>query len=77
MKTETITARSDLLIRRLVLEPGEAMPWHTDSCERFTVVVRGEALCIEFRAGERVGARARRHGATPGPLRSPVRAKIT
>ena len=45
-----ITKRDDLVIRRLVLEPGEATPWHTDSCHRFSVVVRGEELRIEFRA---------------------------
>lgn len=52
MRTETITRRADLVVRRLVLEPGEAMPWHTDPCERLTVVVRGELLRIEFRDGE-------------------------
>ena len=57
MRVETLTARDDLLIRRLVLEPGDAMPWHTDTCRRFSVVVRGEALTIEFRlSGERVAA---------------------
>jgi hypothetical protein len=40
MRTEIISRRDDLVIRRLVLEPGEAMPWHTDPCHRFTVVVR-------------------------------------
>jgi len=49
MRKEIITQREDLVIRRLVLEPGEAMPWHTDSCHRFSVVVRGEQLRIEFR----------------------------
>ncbi len=49
MRTEIITKRADLVIRRLVLEPGEAMPWHTDSCNRFSIVVRGEQLRIEFR----------------------------
>lgn len=49
MPTQIITRRKDLLIRRLVLEPGEAMPWHTDRCHRFSVVVRGEQLRIEFR----------------------------
>ena len=49
MRTALITRRDDLVIRRLVLEPGEAMPWHTDSCHRFTVIVRGEQLRIEFR----------------------------
>jgi hypothetical protein len=36
-------------IRRQVREPCEAMPWHVDPCRRFTVVVRGELLRIEFR----------------------------
>ena len=55
MSMEVITNRSDLVIRRVVLEPGEAMPWHTDSCHRFSVVVRGEQLRIEFRdTGEQV-----------------------
>jgi hypothetical protein len=49
VRLEVITQRDDLLIRRMVLEPGEAMPWHTDKCQRFTVVLRGEQLRIEFR----------------------------
>jgi hypothetical protein len=49
MKPETITRRDDLVIRRHILEPGEALPWHTDLCHRFTVVVTGEKLHIEFR----------------------------
>lgn len=55
MKTEIITKRDDLLIRRLILEPGEAMRWHTDLCHRFSVVVQGDKLGIEFRdTGERL-----------------------
>jgi hypothetical protein len=49
MKSETITRRPDLVIRRHILEPGEALPWHRDLCHRFTVVVTGEALSIEYR----------------------------
>jgi hypothetical protein len=49
MKTETISQRADLLIRRHILEPGEALPWHTDLCHRFSVVVSGKALRIEYR----------------------------
>lgn len=49
MKSETITQRGDLMIRRHILEPGEALPWHTDCCHRFTVVVTGESLRIEYR----------------------------
>lgn len=49
MKSETITQRADLIIRRHILEPGESLPWHTDLCQRFTVVVSGDALSIEYR----------------------------
>jgi hypothetical protein len=49
MKKEVITVRDNLIIRRHILEPGEALPWHKDLCHRFTVVVRGEQLRIEFR----------------------------
>ena len=49
MKSETITERPDLLVRRHILEPGEALPWHTDRCHRFTVVVSGDQLRIEYR----------------------------
>lgn len=49
MRMEVITQRGDLLIRRQVLEPGEALPWHVDLCHRFTVVVSGDKLRIEFR----------------------------
>jgi hypothetical protein len=60
MRVEIITRRDDLLIRRLVLEPGEAMPWHTDTCHRFSVVVRGDALSIEYRdTGERTALAVR------------------
>jgi hypothetical protein len=51
MKVETLTERPDLLIRRQTLAPGEATPWHVDTCHRFSVVVRGERLRIEFRDG--------------------------
>ncbi len=55
MKVELITKRDELLIRRLVLEPGEGTPWHTDSCYRFSAVVRGEQFRIEFHeTGEEV-----------------------
>ncbi len=44
MRTELITQRDDRVIRRHTLEPGEATPWHTDACRRFTVVVRGDEI---------------------------------
>ena len=56
MQAEVITRRDDILIRRLVLGPGEAMPWHTDACHRFSVIVRGQHLTLEFReTGARMG----------------------
>lgn len=51
MIDERISQRGNTLIRRLVLEPGEAMPWHIDPYRRVSVVVRGEALAIEYRDG--------------------------
>ncbi len=53
MHLEIISERDNLVIRRMVLAPGEAMFWHTDSCERFSVVVRGKRLAIEYASGER------------------------
>ena len=52
MELETITDTPDLLIRRMTLAAGEAMYWHSDACRRFTVVVRGTRLGIEYRDGE-------------------------
>jgi hypothetical protein len=49
MKVEMITERDDLLIRRLILDPGEPMFWHIDACHRFSVVVRGSQLAIEYK----------------------------
>lgn len=49
MKSETISQRENLIIRRHILEPGEALPWHTDLCHRFSVVISGEKLSIEYR----------------------------
>ena len=49
MRLKTITEREDLVIRRMILEPGERMCWHTDACHRFSVVVRGSKLGIQYR----------------------------
>src|SRR5207247_5569279 len=54
MKSETITQREDLIIRRHILEPGEALPWHSDLCHRFSVVIRGEAIAIEYRDSKEI-----------------------
>ncbi|HKA16691.1 MAG TPA: hypothetical protein VKN18_00105 [Blastocatellia bacterium] len=40
------------MVRRLVLEPGEATAWHVDPCSRVSIIIRGTALAIEYRNGE-------------------------
>jgi hypothetical protein len=47
---DLILQRPDIAIRRLVLEPGEAMPWHVDPCRRFSICLQGAELTIEVRA---------------------------
>ena len=49
MSEELLYKRRDVLVRRAILEPGEASAWHTDACERVTVVLSGDRLAIEFR----------------------------
>lgn len=57
MACTVISERSAILIRRQVLNPGEATLWRTDLCGRFTVVMRGEQIAIEFReSGDRIPA---------------------
>src|SRR5262245_18326782 len=51
MKEEIIGQRDNIMIRRAILEPGEATHWHTDACHRFSVIVRGDELAIEYRDG--------------------------
>ena len=51
MHQETISRRDNIVIRRLILEPGERMPWHTDPHRRISTIVRGDALRIEYRDG--------------------------
>src|SRR5262245_65623702 len=62
MKEEIIDQRDDILIRRAILEPGEASHWHTDICHRFSVIVRGDELAIEYRDGRP----AQRFNVSPG-----------
>jgi quercetin dioxygenase-like cupin family protein len=74
MRIEIITQCDTLVIRRLVLEPGEVTPWHTDACKRFSVVVRGERLCIEYRDAAEHSVVAVHPGSTAGI--SPIRQSI-
>ena len=41
--------KGNVLVRGIVLEPGESSSWHTDSCHRITVILSGDRLAIEFR----------------------------
>ena len=51
MKDEVLFQRGTTLVRRMQLEPGEAMPWHRDPFHRVTVVLHGEALALEYSDG--------------------------
>ena len=55
MVEEILIQRGTTLVRRLVLEPGEATPWHVDPYHRVSVIVRGKALAIEYRDGGETG----------------------
>ena len=43
--------RGGIVVRRQVLEPGEATPWHVDPQHRVTVVLTGDTLRIEYKDG--------------------------
>ena len=51
MAEEELFRRGTVLVRRLRLEPGEAMPWHRDPFHRVSVVLAGTSLAIEARDG--------------------------
>ena len=62
MAEQELFRRGGVLVRRLTLAPGEAMPWHRDPFHRVTVVLSGDALAIEYRDG----GDAHRLEVTPG-----------
>lgn len=64
MIVEILHHRGTTLVRRLRLEPGEAMPWHIDPYHRVTVVLAGEAIAIEAHDGRELA----RHEVTPGQV---------
>ena len=49
MKDEELFRHGTTAVRRLTLQPGEAMAWHHDPHDRVTVVLEGDVLEIEFR----------------------------
>ena len=64
MKNEILFQRGTTHVRRLNLALGEAMPWHRDPFHRVTVVLRGDALAIEYRDG----SESQRFTITPGQV---------
>jgi quercetin dioxygenase-like cupin family protein len=52
MAEEQLFRRGTILVRRLHLAPGEAMPWHRDPFHRVTVVLAGDVLAIESPDGD-------------------------
>jgi quercetin dioxygenase-like cupin family protein len=64
MTDEVLFQRGTTLVRRLRLAPGEALPWHRDPFHRVTVVLRGEALALEYRDG----GESHRFRVTPGQV---------
>ncbi|PWT80036.1 MAG: hypothetical protein C5B58_12410 [Acidobacteria bacterium] len=48
---EVLHHRGKYLVRRQMLLPGDATPWHRDPYHRVTVVLSGDLLRIEFRDG--------------------------
>lgn len=49
MKDEELFRHGSTAVRRLTLNPGEAMRWHRDPYQRVAVVLEGDLLEIEFR----------------------------
>jgi len=51
MTDEVLYQHGTIMVRRLRLAPGEAMPWHRDPFHRVAVVLGGDLLSIEYRDG--------------------------
>ncbi len=51
MTFEVVVVRDDAVVRRMTLRGGEAMAWHVDPCRRYSVVLGGDQLTIEYRDG--------------------------
>jgi hypothetical protein len=49
MSEELLYEKGNVLVRRAILEIGESSPWHSDACNRVTVILSGDRLAIEFR----------------------------
>ena len=51
MECEILGRKQNVLVRRQRLMPGQSSPWHTDPLHRFTTVLSGTEITIEFRDG--------------------------
>jgi quercetin dioxygenase-like cupin family protein len=51
MTDEILFHQGNVMVRRLRLAPGEAMPWHSDPFQRVAVMLGGDLLSIEYRDG--------------------------
>ena len=51
MTDELLFQHGTTMVRRLLLAPGEAMPWHRDPFQRVAVVLGGDLLSIEYGDG--------------------------
>lgn len=49
MTDEELFRRGKTAVRRLRLDPGDAMAWHCDPYHRVAIVLQGYVLAIEFR----------------------------
>jgi hypothetical protein len=52
MTDEVVFHHGTTLVRRLHLDPGEAMPWHRDPFHRVAVVLSGYVLLIQYYYGD-------------------------
>jgi quercetin dioxygenase-like cupin family protein len=64
MTDEIVFHHGITMVRRLLLAPGEAMPWHRDPFQRVAVILRGDRLSIEYRDG----GESQRVEITPGQV---------
>ena len=64
MTDEIVFHHGITMVRRLLLAPGEAMPWHRDAFQRVAVILRGDLLSIEYRDG----GESQRVEITPGQV---------
>jgi len=48
MSVRELSVTADYVVREMRLEPGAVSVWHVDPCRRYSVVLAGERLAIEF-----------------------------